>query len=99
MFDVEVNEFSSKTDKLLKNIEGLLKEQNELLRQALSMQVNKSDDDGKIKDKPNIDGMGRKELLTLIKTFPKGTIKGKYMTMEIEELRNKVKEVLQCLNK
>lgn len=92
MFEVEVNTTSSKTDKLLSNIESLLIEQNELLRQALPMSNSKGQEEIKIESKANYDTLGRKELLAIIKTFPKGTIKGKYMTMELNELRKAVKE-------
>jgi hypothetical protein len=94
MFNVEVNEFSSSTVKLLKNIESLLIEQNTLLKQAFCSSGNLSVEQNKIKNKANIETMGRKEILALIKTLPKKP-KGKYMTMNIEELRKAVKEAIQ----
>jgi hypothetical protein len=78
MFKVEINEISSKTDKLLYNIQEIL----------LSMT------EKEFPDNPDIDKMNRTELLKLIKTLPKGSIKGKYMTFPIEKLREEVKAVL-----
>lgn len=94
MFEVEVNEGSSKSDKLLFNIQSLLKEQNELLKQAFSMPNTLPVIENKIENMPNIKAMERKELIAFIKTLPKGTITGKYMTLSLEELRKTVKEVL-----
>lgn len=93
MFNVEVTEFSSSTIKLLKNIQSLLIEQNKLLKQALPM--SNSQEEIKIENKANYDSMERKELLAIIKTLPKGTIKGKYMTMSLKDLRIQVKEVIK----
>lgn len=96
MFNVDVGEHSSPTLRLLANIESLLREQNTLLKQAFTVSNTNADEDNKNENKANIDEMGRTEILAIIKTFPKGTIKGKYMTMEISELRKQVKEVLKC---
>jgi hypothetical protein len=94
MFKVEVNEFTTPTIRLLKNIEGLLIAQNELLKQSLNVSDKLVAEEIKTENKANIDTMDRAELVALIKTMPKGTVKGKYMAMNITELRNAVKEVL-----
>jgi hypothetical protein len=96
MFKVEVSDFSNPTIKLLSNIESLLQEQNELLRQAFTFGNTNIVEANKIENKANYDDMGRKELLAIIKTLPKGSIPGKYMTMGIEELREQVKEATKC---
>jgi hypothetical protein len=96
MFKVEVSDFSNPTIKLLSNIESLLQEQNELLRQAFTFGNTNIVETNKIENKANYDDMGRKELLAIIKDLPKGTIKGKFMTMGLEELRKQVKEVMKC---
>lgn len=93
MFKVDVGEYSTPTLRLLKNIEDLLIEQNKLLKQS-SLSLDKLDvDKTKNENRTNFDAMGRKELVEIIKTLPKGTIKGKWMTMSIEDLRNQVKGV------
>ncbi len=94
MFNVEVNEFTTPTLRLLKNIEGLLIEQNTLLKQSFCSASNLAVEEHKSENKANIDTMERKEILALIKTLPHGTVKGKYMAMNIDDLRKAVKEVI-----
>lgn len=96
MFKVEVSEFSNSTIKMLANVCELLQEQNKLLRQFCIQGNTDIVEDNKSENKANIDTMGRKEILAIIKTLPQGTIKGKYMTMELEELRKQVKEATEC---
>lgn len=95
MYKVEANEFSTLTNKLLSNVCELLQEQNKLLEQFCTQDDINIVEEIKIENKANIDSMNRSELLAIIKTLPKGTIKGKYMTLELEELRKQVKEVMQ----
>lgn len=94
MFNVELNEGSNLTNKLLSNVCELLQENNKLLGQFSTHGDSNVVEDNKSEYKANIDTIGRKELLAIIKTLPPKTIKGKYMTMELEELRKQVKEVL-----
>jgi hypothetical protein len=96
MFKVEVSDFSNPTIKLLSNIESLLQEQNELLRQAFTFGNTNIVETNKIENKANYENMGRKELLAIIKTLPPKSVKGKYMTMGLEELREQVKEAIKC---
>lgn len=100
MFKVEVTDFSNPTLKLLANIQDLLTERNDLLRQVLTAGGQKVEvierKSVEVENKANIETMGRNEILALIKTLPQGTIKGKYMTMGIDELRKAVKEVIKC---
>jgi len=88
MFDVGVNEFSSIENRLLKNIETLLIEQNKLLRQGSSISENDKP------DKKDVNTMNRNEMVALIKTLPKGTVKGKYMAMNETDLRKLLKGVI-----
>jgi hypothetical protein len=95
MYKVDVGEYSTPTMRLLVNVCELLQEQNKLLEQFSLHGNTNIVEDNKIENKANCDDMGRKELLAIIKTLPKGSIPGKYMTMSIEELRKSVKEVME----
>jgi Mg/Co/Ni transporter MgtE len=94
MYKVDVGEYSTPTMRLLVNVCELLQEQNKLLEQFSLHGNTNIVEDNKIENKANIDDMGRKEILALIKTLPRKP-KGKYMTMGLEELRNQVKEVME----
>jgi Mg/Co/Ni transporter MgtE len=94
MYKVDVGEYSTPTMRLLVNVCELLQEQNKLLEQFSLHGNTNIVEDNKIENKANIDDMGRKEILALIKTLPQKP-KGKYMTMGLEELRNQVKEVMK----
>lgn len=94
MFDVEITEFSNTTIKLLSNIQELLQENNKLLKQFNDMDNSFIPKNQINSTKPNIDKMERKQIIEIIKSLPTGTIKGKYMTMSLEELRKNVKAVL-----
>lgn len=94
MFKVEVSELSNPQIKLLSNIQELLQENNNLLKQLNDVNNSNIPKNQINSTKPNIDTMDRKQIIEIIKTLPQGSIKGKYMTMSLEELRKNVKAVL-----
>jgi hypothetical protein len=94
MYKVDTGEYSNSTTKLLANICELLQENNNLLKQFSMQDSTTIVDENKIENKANIDTMERKEILAIIKTLPHGTVKGKYMAMNINDLRQAVKGVI-----
>ncbi len=100
MFNVEINEQSSKTDKLLYNIFELLQQTAKVdsVEQPQTEKPKASNAELPLKpktaDKANLDGMTRKELIAMIKKLPKGSIKGKWMTFDDNTLRKEIGKVI-----
>lgn len=82
MYKVEIGETSSRTDKLLFNIQELL----------MALVDKPTEEPQKSVKQPNIDEYSRVKLLELAKTFPKGSL-GKYTTLSTAQLKEKIKEV------